>query len=159
MRALFFLFIVMPIVEMWLLIQVGSQIGAFNTITLVLLTAALGAWMLREQGLSTLFRFNQRLEQGELPAKEILEGLLLAIGGALLMTPGFITDAIGFACLIPVTRSWLVDSLMKRGVVTHFQRSSYTRRQNHHAGPGPGPRVHTDREGHNVIDGEYKRDD
>lgn len=158
MRALFFLFIVMPIIEMWLLIQVGSKIGALNTIALVLLTAALGAWMLREQGLSTLFRFNQRLEQGELPAKEILEGLLLAIGGALLLTPGFVTDAIGFTCLIPVTRSWLVHGLMKKGVVSYSQRR-YSSQHSSHREPPQGPRVHKDGEGHNVIDGEYKRDD
>ena len=155
MRLLFFMFIVMPIIEMWLLIQVGSKIGAFNTITLVLLTAALGAWMLREQGLSTLFRFNQRLEQGELPATEILEGLLLAIGGALLLTPGFITDAIGFSCLIPLSRIWLVRRLIQGGVISYtHSRSGY-----HQSSSRQGPNVHIDREGHNVIDGEYKRDD
>jgi UPF0716 protein FxsA len=154
MRVLFFLFIVMPVIEMWLLIQVGSRIGAFNTITLVLLTAVLGAWLLREQGISTLFRFNQRLEQGELPAKEILEGFLLGIGGALLLTPGFVTDAVGFVCLIPVLRSLLIQQLLKNGAVSmsgsHYKETHSGHQERH---------IYTDKDGHNTIDGEYRRDD
>ena len=153
MPILFFMFIVMPIIEMWLLIEVGSRIGALSTILLVLLTAMIGAWMLRQQGLSTMFRFNQRLEQGELPATEIFEGLLLAVGGALLLTPGFVTDAIGFACLLPFTRQALVNSLIRRGVV------NMSSRQGHYQRHETKRKVHTDRDGHTVIDGEYRRDD
>lgn len=113
MRFLLILFIVVPIVEMTLLIEVGARIGAMATIGLVLLTAVLGLNLLRQQGFSTLMRVNEKLESGELPAQEIAEGLLLAIGGALLLTPGFFTDAIGFACLLPWSRRWLV----KRGLL------------------------------------------
>lgn len=114
MPVFFFLFIVMPIAEMAVLIKVGGMIGVFNTIGLVLLTAVVGAWLLRQQGLATLLRANQRLNSGELPAKEVAEGLILAVGGALLLTPGFITDTVGFFCLLPGSRHWLAAKALKR---------------------------------------------
>ncbi len=81
MSILLFVFIIMPIAEMAVLIQVGGMIGVFNTIGFVLLTAVAGAWLLRQQGLATLLKANQRLNSGELPAKEVAEGLILAVGG------------------------------------------------------------------------------
>jgi len=113
-RFLLLVFIIVPIVEMWLLIQVGGFIGALPTIAAVLLTAMIGLAMLRRQGLSTLLRVNQRMASGELPAEEMLEGIVLAVSGALLLTPGFFTDAIGFAGLTPVLRQWLVRRLVGR---------------------------------------------
>ncbi|MFN2360510.1 MAG: FxsA family protein [Marinobacter sp.] len=117
MGVFLFLFIVMPIVEMTVLIKVGTLIGALNTVGLVLLTAVIGAALLRQQGLATLLRANQRLNSGELPAKEVAEGLILAVGGALLLTPGFVTDTVGFLCLIPGSRHWLAAQALKRMVV------------------------------------------
>ena len=114
MRILLLVFIIVPIVEMWLLIQVGGFIGALPTIAAVLLTAMIGLALLRRQGLSTLLRVNQRMASGELPAREMLEGIVLAVSGALLLTPGFFTDAIGFAGLTPVLRQWLVRRLVDR---------------------------------------------
>ncbi|MDA9560417.1 FxsA family protein, partial [Porticoccaceae bacterium] len=90
MRFLFLLFIVMPVVEMWLLIEVGSEIGALYTIGLVLLTAIIGVRLLRQQGFDTLWRGQRKLQEGQLPAQEIGEGIVLAVSGALLLTPGFI---------------------------------------------------------------------
>lgn len=101
-------FLIIPIVEIYLLIQVGSLIGALSTIGLVVLTAVLGAAMLRGQGLQTYLRFHQSLSEGRYPATEMLEGVALLIGGALLLTPGFFTDLIGFVCLVPFTRRPLV---------------------------------------------------
>ncbi|WP_296932873.1 FxsA family protein [uncultured Marinobacter sp.] len=124
MSLFLFLFIIMPIAEMAVLIQVGGMIGVLNTIGLVLLTAVIGAWLLRQQGLATLLKANQRLNSGELPAKEVAEGLILAIGGALLLTPGFITDTVGFLCLIPGTRHWLAAQALKRMVVAGQSRGS-----------------------------------
>lgn len=117
MPVFVFLFIVLPILEMVVLIKVGTIIGALSTVGLVLLTAVIGAALLKQQGLATLTRANQRLNSGELPAKEVAEGLILAVGGALLLTPGFITDTIGFLCLIPGSRHWFVAQAMKRLVV------------------------------------------
>ncbi|MFL1464637.1 FxsA family protein [Marinobacter sp. DUT-3] len=167
MPVFLFLFIIMPIAEMAVLIKVGGVIGVLNTIGLVLLTAVVGAWLLRQQGLATLLRANQRLNSGELPAKEVAEGLVLAVGGALLLTPGFITDTVGFLCLIPGTRHWFVAQALKRLVVSG-QASGFHFRAGGGQGPfGPGPFDHRenpfgqqrpfDRDANgDIIDGEYR---
>lgn len=111
---LLLLFVVMPVMEMWLLIEVGGQIGALATIALVLLTAMTGLALLRRQGFATLMRANQKMAEGQLPAEEMVEGICLAVGGALLLTPGFVTDAVGFACLLPGIRQLLIGGLVKR---------------------------------------------
>lgn len=120
MRYLLLLFIVMPILEMWLLITVGQQIGALPTIGLVLLTAVVGLSLLRRQGFDTLFRARSRLDAGELPAMEMAEGLVLALCGALLLTPGFVTDAIGFVGLVPPLRRRVVSLLVSRMEVVSY---------------------------------------
>lgn len=104
MPIVFILFIIIPIIEITLLINVGQLIGVWYTVGLVLLSAFIGVNMLRYQGLSTLARAQQKMSQGEMPQQEMIEGLVLAVGGALLITPGFFTDVIGFCCLIPLTR-------------------------------------------------------
>lgn len=103
-RALLLVFIILPIVEIWLLIQVGGWIGAPLTILAVLATAVIGVAWLRIQGFTTLNRFNQRISRGEMPSGELLEGVLLIVAGAFLLTPGFATDSVGFALLIPSIR-------------------------------------------------------
>jgi len=114
MKLLFLLFVLLPIAEIMVLIEVGSQIGTLNTAGLVVLTALVGSLMLRQQGFSTLFRARERINSGALPLQEMMEGLCLAVGGALLVTPGFITDAIGFICLLPSSRRWLVQRVVKQ---------------------------------------------
>ena len=108
------LFLVIPIIEIYLLIQVGGYIGVLPTIALVVLTAVIGASLLRSQGIQTYMRFNQSLGEGRVPANEILEGVALLIGGALLLTPGFFTDLIGFFCLLPITRRPVVTFIVNR---------------------------------------------
>jgi UPF0716 protein FxsA len=103
-QTLFLIVLIIPFAEIYLLIQVGSIIGAFPTILLVVFTAVLGAWLLKQQGFATFQRFQQSLAQGEIPAYEMIEGPIILVGGALLLTPGIITDIIGFACLIPQLR-------------------------------------------------------
>jgi len=107
------LFLIIPIIEIFLLIKVGGVIGALPTIILVVLTAVIGAGLLRQQGLSTLARFQKNMSQGKLPAQEMVEGILLAVGGALLMTPGFVTDTIGFLCLLPFSRQFIATTIIK----------------------------------------------
>ncbi len=107
------LFLLVPIIEIYFLMKVGDVIGFFPTAFLVVLTAVIGAWLLRQQGLATLARFQQNLSQGKLPAQEMIEGILLAVGGALLMTPGFVTDTIGFLCLLPFSRKYIASVIMK----------------------------------------------
>lgn len=118
MRLLLTIFIVMPILEMWILISVGGHIGAVNTILLVLLTAVVGITLLRAQGFETLWRGREKLQQGRVPAQEMAEGIILAVSGALLLTPGFVTDVVGFIGLVPVSRKALIRVLLQRLKIT-----------------------------------------
>lgn len=157
MRFLVLLFIIVPIVEMWVLIEVGSAIGALSTILLVFLTAAIGLALLRQQGMSTLLKVNQRMERGELPAGEILEGVMLAVGGALLLTPGFITDAFGFCCLLPPTRKAMVALLLKQGVVmASYGAANSSSFQYSHSESSSESSRNVD---NNIIDGDFRRED
>ena len=112
------LFITVPILEMYLLIKIGGVIGALPTIGLVLVTAMVGVALLRQQGLVTLRRVQTALDRGELPATQMLEGIALLLGGALLLTPGFVTDGLGLFCLIPSTRQLLVRAAVTRVATT-----------------------------------------
>lgn len=151
MRVLFVLFIVMPILEMLILLKVGSLIGAWYTIGLVLLTAIIGVNLLKRQGLQTLMRAQRKAQYGALPVSEIGEGLLLAVAGALLLTPGFVTDAIGFALLSPVIRAELAKGVAKRMVV-----SGQTTYQSYNAGQAEYRKSHVESENGNVvIDADY----
>ncbi len=114
MRIWLLIFVTTPIVEMYLLIEVGGYIGASWTIALVMLTAVIGITLLRRQGLATLTRGVTRMQQGEVPAQEMAEGILLGIAGALLLTPGFVTDAVGFALLTPDIRQRLIKGVLAR---------------------------------------------
>ena len=113
----FLIFFATPIVEMYILLEVGGEIGALPTIGLVMLTAVIGVALLKRQGLSTLTRGIERVDHGELPASEIVEGVLLAVAGALLLTPGFVTDGIGFFLLFPPGRAWVAAHVLQRAVV------------------------------------------
>jgi UPF0716 protein FxsA len=114
---LVFLFIAMPVAEITVLIRVGGAIGLFNTIAFVIFTAVLGAYLVRQQGFATLAKLQQETNAGRVPAMQIAEGVALLFAGAVLMTPGFITDAIGFAILIPPVRqaliAWAAKNLIK----------------------------------------------
>lgn len=108
MLVLFLILIVVPIVEMSLLISVGSHIGVATTILLVIFTGITGAWLAKQEGLRALTAIQEQLSRGVMPAQEMTAGLLIFAGGIMLLTPGFITDAIGFSFIIPGTRTlWL----------------------------------------------------
>ena len=107
-------FFITPIVEMYLLITVAGYIDAWPTIALVMLTAVIGVALLKRQGLATLTRGVTRMNRGEVPAQEMAEGILLAVAGALLLTPGFVTDVVGFLLLFPPSRQALVVLLLRR---------------------------------------------
>ncbi|PCH58922.1 MAG: hypothetical protein COC19_08105 [SAR86 cluster bacterium] len=115
MRFIMVFFIAVPLLEMMLLFRVSDEIGGLSTIMLVVLTAVIGVQVLKRQGLSTLIRANARLQSGQIPAQEIVEGMMLAGAGALLLTPGFITDFIGFALLTPPLRRVLAAKAIKSG--------------------------------------------
>lgn len=143
-RLLFLLFILVPLVEIYLLIQVGSMIGALPTVLLIVITALVGVTLLRAQGLSTWLEAQRTLAGGELPALQLMEGAALLVSGALLLTPGFVTDFIGFLGLIPVTRKMLVRWFLSRATVVGFQGR---------------PDFHRRGRDEEVIDGEFQEKD
>tara|TARA_B100000953_G_C17836796_1_gene363663 strand:- start:43 stop:441 length:399 start_codon:yes stop_codon:yes gene_type:complete len=102
---LFLAFTIIPVVEIYLLIQIGTIFGALTSIALVIVTGFLGAYLARIQGLQTLFRIQKSLREGQMPSSELLDALLIGIAGLVLLTPGFLTDAFGFLLLIPNTRT------------------------------------------------------
>lgn len=112
-KLLVTVFVLVPLLEIYLLIKVGSFIGAVPTLLLILFTAALGAYFLRLQGLLTLARVRDSLDRGELPAESLVEGLILLIAGALLLTPGFFTDALGFIFLVRPLRTRFARYLLR----------------------------------------------
>lgn len=166
LRLLLLLFIAMPVLEMWVLIEVGGIIGPWPTIGLVLLTAAVGYGLLRQQGFATLMRGQQRMEAGELPAREMVEGMALAVSGALLLTPGFVTDTIGFLGLISPLRAALANRLLARvGGVGGMNMSgrtftvdSATWQASRRSSPGarPGAEGGVDTKVGNTYEGEYE---
>ena len=149
------LFIGVPLIEIYLFIKVGGLIGALPTVLLVIVTALLGVSLLRSQGLQTMAKFQQEVSSGQLPANTMLEGVALIIGGALLLTPGFLTDAVGFMCLIPFTRQTLITWASKHMAVTSTFTAGGTH-QHHGFNQQQKPsRPHDP----NVIEGEFKKSD
>jgi len=112
LRLIFFLFITIPLLELWLLIEVGSDIGGLSTIALCMLTAALGGFLIRWQGMSTLLDAQKRMAHGEAPIDHGIHGLMIAFSGILLFTPGFITDSAGFLLLFPPFRRLIINRLL-----------------------------------------------
>ncbi|MBM7701232.1 FxsA family protein [Metabacillus iocasae] len=113
MRILFPLLIIVPALEIFLLLYAGKTIGAFPTFLIVMGTGLLGAFLAKKQGLSTLTKAREQLSYGELPGQAILDGICILVGGTLLLTPGFVTDAFGFFLLFPYTRKFVKPSLAK----------------------------------------------
>jgi len=111
---LLLIFIGLPILEIYVLLKVHTFIGTLPTIGMVVFTAVAGVWLLKMQGFSMLARYQKTILSGKIPAQEMLEGAALVFGGALLLTPGFVTDTIGFLCLLPFTRQPIVRWLMSR---------------------------------------------
>lgn len=125
MRGLFLLLIVIPICELLLLLEVGSRIGVLPTLALVVTTAFIGINVLRMQGFATFNRAQRRLQAGELPGQELVDGFMLAVGGALLLAPGFITDTIGFILLLPWTRRPLARRLLRNASFTTWNAARH----------------------------------
>lgn len=146
-------FIAVPVTEIYLFIEIGGLIGAGWTIATVILTAIIGASLLRQQGLSTLMRARSQLDQSQLPALEIVEGLILVFCGGLLLTPGFFTDAVGFILLVPLVRRLIASRVLDRAVVVGGERFSGS------AQPSRPPRQDRGSRPGDVIDGEYRRED
>jgi len=160
--VLFLVFLVTPIVELWVIVQVASSTGVLNAVGLLVLVSVVGAWLVKREGLGILRRIGEETAAGRIPGKEIVDGLLVLFAGALMLTPGFVTDALGLSLLFPPTRA-----LVRAVATRRFARSVADGRTNlryswrvggtHHAGggsPGHG-RLHGD----GVLDAESWEDD
>ncbi|MBV1915229.1 MAG: FxsA family protein [Pseudomonadales bacterium] len=166
MRIPFLLFVAVPLLEMWLLIEVGGVIGGLPTVGLVVLTAFIGINLIRMQGMQTLQRFQSRAADGQLPAQEIVEGMMLAAAGALLLTPGFVTDSIGFALLVPGIRRWLFGKVGNRMATMGgasqqgfqsggFENNTFEAEFYTEQAERSHPHGHQGNSAHNTLEGEF----
>jgi UPF0716 protein FxsA len=131
--VLLLLFLLTPVVEIYVIIQVGQEIGALPTVVLLLVESALGAWLVKREGRRAWEALRTAVGTARLPSRELADAALVLVGGTLLLTPGFVTDVVGFFLILPLTRplarralGWLVARRAGRVVVRRF-------------GPGPGP--------------------
>jgi UPF0716 protein FxsA len=173
-KVLFSLFIVVPTLEIFILLQLSGVIGGWSTILVVILTAYLGAKMVKQQGLQTIAKIQQKSASGQIPGEELFSGVCILISGVLLLTPGILTDVLGFLLLTPIVRKQMADVLKQKihlfgaaggqaGQPFTFTSSSFT---SHEYPPAnelpsidehPGPTAND--EPNSVIDGEFKRKD
>jgi UPF0716 protein FxsA len=131
-------FILGPLIELFVIIQVGQRIGVLETILVLLLTGVVGAWLVRREGVAAWRRLNEALLQGKMPAVEIADGAMILLAGALMVTPGFITDVIGFALLIPPVRAAIRRSAVPV-MIRRAERQARRAAADRWAGRGPGP--------------------
>ncbi|WP_394148418.1 FxsA family protein [Shewanella atlantica] len=158
------IFILVPVIELNVLIRVGETFGSWTTVGLVFFTAIVGVSLVRSQGITTLMQVQKKLARGEAPGQEIVEGMMLAVAGLLLLIPGFVTDAIGLLLLTPLTRIPVAGFFYKRMQMKVVNNGGF------HGGFGPGPngtqgpfgrhpfeRDNQNPEGGNTFDGDFER--
>lgn len=143
LQFILLILLIIPFVELYLLLEVGSFLGVFPTIFMIIFTGVLGVWMFRQQGFSTLKRFQECVNRGEIPAYEMIEGPILMIGGALLVAPGFFTDILGFACLIPPLRKAIAKYVIEHYLVTTQAGSPFSQSNQQRV----------------TLEGEFKKED
>lgn len=146
---IFLLILLVPVIEISVFIKVGGAIGVGATVGIIVLTAIAGTWLLRRQGISTLFKIRETLDANRMPVRELFDGVCLIAAGVLLLTPGFVTDAVGFLLFIPPLRAVLADYVAARFLANAEVRYTQTR-----YGPGPGGPRGPGGQGP-VIDGEF----
>jgi UPF0716 protein FxsA len=140
------IFIFVPIVEIAVFIQLGSEIGLWNTVLLILLTAIIGTWLLKNQGMATLQRAQETIRKQVFPVTEVFDGLCLALAGVLLLTPGFVTDAVGFLLFLPQLRV-----ILRTQILTRLANS-----KNAHIWMNSENSGSPERENVNTIDGAFR---
>lgn len=149
--VVFLIFVAVPIIEIAILIKVGGLIGVWPTLALVIGVAIFGTWLLRQQGLQTFTKAQQAMNRGEMPVGELLDGFFLVLAALLMVTPGLMTDAFGFALLVPIVRKWLGLMLrnwvMAKGAHVQFYQANGAPPSSPPSGRGP------------VIDGEASKVD
>lgn len=162
-HLLFIAFLTIPLVEIYLLLQVGEIIGLWPTIFMVVFTAFLGINLLRAQGISTWQRANAQLAQGQLPAMAMMEGMVLMVAGALLLTPGFFTDTLGFLALVPPLRRAVLGRILRTSRVTAtfgvFSQQTGTQSPHQQTPSASASASAKDRQHPGIIEGEFTRED
>lgn len=158
MRFLLLLFVIVPLMEIVLLIGIGSEIGALATIAWLIVAAVSGIILIRFQGLATALRAREMLAQGKMPGEALIHGFLSVCAGVLFILPGFISDAIGLLLLIPVLRQALIRRWLRRAKVTEsFSGNIYDAQASPDYAPGSRD---TDRQAlGRTLEGEFKRED
>lgn len=167
------IFVIVPVIELNVLIQVGQNLGSLTTVGLVLLTAVVGVSLVRSQGISTMMQVQQKLARGEAPGQQIVEGMMLAAAGLLLLFPGFVTDLLGLILLTPFTRipvAAIVYKKMQANAAKHgatgfsagfgsnrFGAGGFGHHFDPRDGQGAAPRSHQDEHEGNTFDGEFER--
>ena len=144
-QLFFVLLIIIPATEIYFLIQVGGVLGGFSTVLLILFTAFIGVYLCRLQGMAVVQRIQAMLARGEMPAIEVIEAVLLIVCGVLLFMPGFITDIIGFICLLPMLRQRIALLILAK--------------QNMSKKPSHSSTTTSAKGDMNIIEGEFERDD
>jgi UPF0716 protein FxsA len=156
MRPFLLLFLLFPVLELFVFVKVSGAIGFFPALLLVILGSMLGVFVLRIAGLATALRARESLSRGELPAQTMLEGLMLALGGGLLILPGFISDVLGLVLLLPFTRRLLANKMRQRAEDQAMRQRAFA--EDLQSRGGPAPRQPVGREP-NVIEGEFEHRD
>ncbi len=125
MNSIFLTIILIPIIEIYLFIKIGSQIGAFNTIFLILITAIVGVYYAKYEGLNTLKSGFIQISKNKTPAYEVLSGAAIAFAAVLLIIPGFLTDIFGFLLILPITRKYIFSKLKKKVKTQHDNKNNF----------------------------------
>jgi UPF0716 protein FxsA len=159
MRVFLLLFLLFPVLELFVLVKVGMAIGFLPTFLLVVASSMLGVFIIRLAGFATALRARESLARGELPAQQMLEGLMVAVGGGLLLLPGFISDVLGLICLLPFTRKVLVNTLRKRAEDQAIRQRAFADDVRAAGGPERPGAAHPGNRQPNVIEGEFEHRD
>ncbi|WP_421158491.1 FxsA family protein [Aeromonas dhakensis] len=156
MGKLFLLLVGLVVLELTVMIEVGSVIGALPTVGLLILTAVLGSSLVRSEGIKTLFNAQQKMQQGEMPGREVMGGMMLALAGLLLIIPGFVTDFFGILLLQPWLRNKLADKLIGSNQFRMQMGGFQSRQQPFDEVPGSDQPGKSQRGG-TTIEGEFER--
>jgi len=158
-RILFLFFIVVPIIEIAVIMQVGALLGIWPTVAIVIFTAWFGAKKVREQGLATLTSVQTKMAQGEMPSDEIIAGLMLLIAGVLLLTPGFVTDAFGIALLFEPVRQYIAHAVRSKIIVSQNYRHQVFTQEFQQYSVNNTDKSNTSPEQGKTIEGDFERKD
>jgi UPF0716 protein FxsA len=159
MRVFLLLFLLFPVLELFVLVRVAMSIGFLPTFLLVVATSMLGIFVIRVAGFATALRAREALSRGELPAQQMMEGLMIAVGGGLLLLPGFISDILGVICLLPVTRRVLVNKLRRRAEEQAIRQRAFSEDMPNSNGPSRPGAIHPPTRDPDVIEGEFEHRD